>query len=43
MDIVGGTSIGSMIGGILAGNPYDMEVFENKTEEWFKVLFLVII
>ena len=42
VDMVGGTSIGSMIGGILASNPYDMGLFENKTEGWFKVFVFTI-
>jgi hypothetical protein len=37
VDIVGGTSIGSMVGGVLASNPYSMESFEKKAFSWFMV------
>jgi predicted acylesterase/phospholipase RssA len=40
VDIVGGTSIGSMIGGVLAMNPYNMNHLAEKSFSWFMVSFL---
>jgi len=39
VDIVGGTSIGSLISGILATNPNNMENLEEKASKWFLVFF----
>lgn len=38
MDIVGGTSIGSMVGAVLAKDPYDMEHLEESSFSWFMVM-----
>uniref|UniRef100_A0A915CNT3 PNPLA domain-containing protein n=1 Tax=Ditylenchus dipsaci TaxID=166011 RepID=A0A915CNT3_9BILA len=38
VDIVGGTSIGSMIGGIFAGDPHQDRDFESTAKSWFMVM-----
>uniref|UniRef100_A0A914HBH3 Neuropathy target esterase sws n=1 Tax=Globodera rostochiensis TaxID=31243 RepID=A0A914HBH3_GLORO len=35
IDMIGGTSIGSLVGGVLASNPYEQDGFEHKTHFWF--------
>jgi lysophospholipid hydrolase len=35
VDIVGGTSIGSMIGGVFALKPYDLDYLTDQTGSWF--------
>ena len=41
VDIVGGTSIGSMISGILATNPNDVKNLEEKASNWFSVFLKI--
>ncbi|KAL3089517.1 hypothetical protein niasHS_006901 [Heterodera schachtii] len=35
IDMIGGTSIGSLVGGVLASDPYDQDGLEQKTHFWF--------
>lgn len=43
IDMVGGTSIGAMVGGVLAMNPYNMDHLVEKSRYWFEVSEILLI